>query len=78
VHIEIEVLVNGELDETARFFDATEFNQFLSDIEDEAKDHGYVTEVWATYHDHGPPKDGEKCQCPRPSKSRIIRTFNNR
>jgi len=57
--IELDVIVDGALEETVTFTDDTAMRDFIATVEDEARDHGYPVDVYVQYHDHEPFDDGD-------------------
>lgn len=58
-YADVSVVVDGALEESPRFYDECALNAYLAEIEADAADHGYPTEVYVLYHDHEP----RECEC---------------
>jgi hypothetical protein len=54
MHADVSVVVDGALEEDETFFDYALMEQYLSEVEADAVDHGYLTEVYVVWHDHEP------------------------
>jgi len=59
-YADVDVIVNGALEESRTFHDETLMNHYIGEIEDEASDHGYLTEVYVVWHEHD---DDIECEC---------------
>ncbi len=60
-YAEVEVIVNGALEETEYFHDETLMHSFINEIKREATDHGYSTDIYVLWHGHN--MDSEECFC---------------
>lgn len=58
-YADVTVVVDGAVEEEVRIRDETILREFLADAEDEAKGHGYPTQVYVVHHDH----DEYPCSC---------------
>lgn len=59
-YADLDVIVDGALEESVTFHDETVMREYISEIEEEAKDHGYPTEVFVVFHEH---EDNIECEC---------------
>lgn len=57
---EVTVVVDGAVEETATFYDYAILTEFVNEVEDDARGHGYRTEIYVQYHDH---EDEGECEC---------------
>jgi hypothetical protein len=60
IYADVSVIVNGALEEERTFHDETLMNDYLGQIEDEAKGDGIRTEIYVLWHEHD---DMDGCAC---------------
>jgi len=61
MYLDASVIVDGALEEDARFHDYLVFEEWLNGVEEDANSHGYLTEVYTIEHDH--EESDEECSC---------------
>lgn len=62
--VDVTVIVDGAVDETATIFDSALLDLFHNEVSEDAKAHGYHTEVYELWHDHPLfDDDGEAIDC---------------
>jgi hypothetical protein len=62
-YADVSVIVDGALEESETFHDETLMNDYIGKIEDEAKDHGYETQIYVVFHEHEDLEGDQECQC---------------
>ena len=62
-YAEVSVIVNGALEEEETFTDYLLLEEYVKNIESDAEDHGYLTEVHIVQHEHEPLQGDDECAC---------------
>lgn len=60
MYAEVEVIVEGALEESETFSDDVLMCDYVRQVGEDAESHGHPTEVYILYHEHSPAAD---CQC---------------
>ena len=63
MYTEVSVVVDGALEEEQTFHDYLLLNEYVATIEDDAKSHGYLTQVYIIEHEHADLEGDEECVC---------------
>lgn len=76
---DVEVIVDGVIDQVEHFSDETLLREFISEVREDAAGDGYPTEIYIQYHDHDEIGGGHpfECNCAQYAQShKPAYTFN--